>query len=127
MAHAALNMPNTGSGIGTGQIFDASALHGSSSSSLPTWSNQPTRTQYHLPPSEVLKGLANRFVHSTAYLYLYASMAVASLFTVVLSLMTDCPGTIFYVLEMLVNLVLVVEVGVRFVAFGKVSSSQETN
>lgn len=48
-------------------------------------------------------------------------MAVASLLTVVMSLASECPGTLFYVVEMLVNVVLVVEVAIRFVAFGRVS------
>lgn len=134
MAHVSLPLSGANPGgrrsedIGRGQIFDSSAFSSSattdasSSGGLPSWST--TRSQYHLPQSEVLKGLANRFVHSTSYLYLYASMAFASLLTVVMSLMTDCPGTMFYVVEMLVNVVLVVEVGVRFVAFGRVSSEE---
>jgi hypothetical protein len=139
MAHVSLPLGGAASGgrrseeIGRGQIFDSSAFSSSATtdastsgggSGLPSWST--TRSQYHLPQSEVLKGLANRFVHSTSYLYLYASMAFASLLTVVMSLMTDCPGTMFYVVEMLVNVVLVVEVGVRFVAFGRVSSEADT-
>lgn len=75
--------------------------------------------QHALSREEVLKGLANRFVHSTTYLYLYATMAFLSLMTVVMSLLWTCPGPAFYLLELVVNLVLVAEVGVRFLAFGK--------
>lgn len=74
---------------------------------------------YRLSREEVLKGLANRFVHSTTYLYLYATMAGMSFLTVVISLLWTCPGPSFYMLELLVNVVLVAEVSVRLVAFGK--------
>ncbi|WFD42560.1 hypothetical protein MPSI1_001206 [Malassezia psittaci] len=78
-----------------------------------------SRNSMGLTRSEVMKGLANRFVHSTTYLYLYATMALMSLVTVVLSLLFSCPGPAFYALELTVNLVLVAEVSIRFVAFGK--------
>lgn len=73
---------------------------------------------YHMSRDERLKGLANRFVHSRWYLYLYATMAALSLVTVVLSLWGRCPGVAFYVLELLINVALVAEVSVRLVAFG---------
>ena len=74
---------------------------------------------YAVSREEMFKGLANRFVHSTTYLYLYGSMAGLSLVTVVLSLQRACPGPFFYLLELLINVALVAEVGVRLVAFGK--------
>lgn len=86
----------------------------------------PSRTHYRLSRIEILQGMANRFVHSTFYLYFYASMAVASLLTVFLSLFQDCPGSLFYGLELGINLVLIAEVGVRMGAFGKVSSLRRT-
>lgn len=85
---------------------------------------RPSRTHYFLTRSEVLKGVANRFVHSTAYLYFYASMALASIATVVLSLLQDCPGTLFYALELAINVGMIVEVGIRLTAFGKVSGER---
>jgi hypothetical protein len=69
-----------------------------------------------------MKGLANRFVHSTGYIYFYAGMAIASLLTVFLSLLQDCPGTLFYSLELAINALLIAEVGIRGYAFGKVSN-----
>lgn len=48
-------------------------------------------------------------------------MAAASLLTVFLSLFQDCPGSLFYGLELGINLVLIAEVGIRMGAFGKVS------
>lgn len=74
--------------------------------------------RYHLSREEMLKGLANRFVHSTTYLYLYATMAIFSLITVIFSLLWTCPGFAFYILELLVNVALVAEVCVRLVAYG---------
>ncbi|WFD36006.1 hypothetical protein MCUN1_002877 [Malassezia cuniculi] len=76
-------------------------------------------TQDSLGHDDVFKSLANRFVHSTAYLYLYASMAFISFVTVVLSLVYTCPGPQFYILELVVNVALVAEVAIRLVAFGK--------
>ena len=46
-------------------------------------------------------------------------MAGLSLTTVVLSLLSDCPSFLFYILEVIVNVALVAEVGIRFVAFGR--------
>lgn len=130
MAHVSLPMPGgNNDNVGHGTIYDSSAYaappsSSSSTTTLPTWSAPSSASQYRLPPSEILKGVANRFVHSTIYLYLYASMALASLFTVLLSLVNECPGDVFYVVEMVVNVVLVVEVGVRGVAFGRVSGRE---
>lgn len=107
--------------IGTGQVvdpqgygagrnqWDANGAHG------PT----PARTHYRLSRTEILKGIANRFVHSTAYIYFYGSMALASTLTVLISLVQDCPGTLFYSLELAINAVLIAEVGIRGYAFGK--------
>ncbi|AXA48990.1 ion transport protein [Malassezia restricta] len=78
-----------------------------------------TNFRYSMSREEMLKGLANRFVHSTTYLYLYATMAVLSLVTVIFSLLWTCPGPAFYILELLVNVILVAEVCVRFVAYGR--------
>lgn len=82
---------------------------------------RPSRSHYHLSRNEVMKGLANRFVHSTGYIYFYAGMAIASLLTVFISLLQDCPGTLFYSLELAINALLIAEVGIRGYAFGKVS------
>jgi hypothetical protein len=82
---------------------------------------RPSRSHYHLSRNEVMKGLANRFVHSTGYIYFYAGMAIASLLTVFISLLQDCPGTLFYSLELGINALLIAEVGIRGYAFGKVS------
>jgi len=80
---------------------------------------QPTRSLYALTRSEVTKGIANRFVHSRTYIALYLVMAALSVTTVVLSLVDGCPGKAFYALEIIINGSMILEVGVRYVAFGK--------
>ncbi|KZO92734.1 hypothetical protein CALVIDRAFT_540618 [Calocera viscosa TUFC12733] len=46
-------------------------------------------------------------------------MAALSLTTVVLSLLEGCPGVAFYVLEILINAGMIIEVAIRLVAFGR--------
>jgi hypothetical protein len=47
-------------------------------------------------------------------------MAALSVTTVVLSLSDGCPGLPFYILEIIINTSMILEVGVRLVAFGRV-------
>ncbi|KAJ7596627.1 hypothetical protein C8J56DRAFT_917910 [Mycena floridula] len=86
-----------------------------------TSSGQPeaTRSIYALTRQEITKGLANRFVHSRTYIFLYLGMAALSVTTVVLSLTDGCPGLAFYVLEVIINTSMILEVAIRFVAFGR--------
>ncbi|KAG1754841.1 uncharacterized protein EDB91DRAFT_1095825 [Suillus paluster] len=79
----------------------------------------PTRSIYALTRKEITQGIANRFVHSHTYIFLYLSMAALSVTTVVLSLSDGCPGLAFYILEIIINTSMILEVGVRFVAFGR--------
>lgn len=79
----------------------------------------PTRSIHTLSRSEITRGLANRFVHSRTYILLYLAMAALSITTVVLSLVDGCPGLAFYILEIVVNSAMILEVGIRFVAFGR--------
>jgi hypothetical protein len=76
---------------------------------------------YSLTRGEILRGVANRFVHSRTYIFFYLGMAALSVTTVVLSLSDGCPGLPFYILEVIINSAMILEVGVRFVAFGHVS------
>lgn len=82
--------------------------------------NRPRRSIYTLTRSEITKGFANRFVHSRMYICLYLGMAALSVTTIILSLTEGCPGLPFYILEVIINTSMILEVGVRFVAFGKV-------
>jgi len=69
---------------------------------------------------EITKGIANRFVHSRAYIVLYLAMAALSLTTVVLSMSNGpCPPISFYILELVINGAMILEVSIRFVAFGR--------
>lgn len=70
----------------------------------------------------VLKGIANRFLFSQFYVWFYLGLAAASLAAVFLSLLSDCPSTAFYAIEVIVNACIVVEVSIRYVAFGRVRS-----
>lgn len=79
------------------------------------------RSHYVLTKNEIARGIANRFVHSRTYIFLYLGMACLSATTVGLSLAEGCPGLAFYILEIIVNSAMILEVGIRFVAFGKVN------
>jgi hypothetical protein len=83
---------------------------------------RPTRSIYALTREEIARGLANRFVHSRTYIFLYLGMAALSVTTVVLSLTDGCPGLAFYILEIIINTAMIIEVGIRFVALGRVRS-----
>jgi hypothetical protein len=50
-------------------------------------------------------------------------MAALSVTTVVLSLTDGCPGVAFYILEVIINTSMILEVGIRLVALGKVRVS----
>ncbi|KIP10137.1 hypothetical protein PHLGIDRAFT_34074 [Phlebiopsis gigantea 11061_1 CR5-6] len=78
-----------------------------------------TRSIYSMTRDEITKGIANRFVHSRSYILLYLVMAALSVTTVVLSLVNGCPTLPFYILEMIINGAMILEVAIRFVAFGK--------
>jgi len=80
---------------------------------------KPTRSIYALSREEITRGVANRFVHSRTYIFLYLVMAALSVTTVVLSLTDGCPGLAFYILEVIINTSMILEVGIRFIALGK--------
>ena len=88
----------------------------------PKHRSQPlgTRSLYALSKSEVTKNIANRFVHSRSYVILYLAMASLSTATVILSLQDGCPGFAFYILEIIINVAMIAEVSIRFIAFGQV-------
>jgi len=79
----------------------------------------PTRSIYSMTREEITRGLANRFVHSRVYILLYLAMAALSVTTVVLSMVNGCPTLPFYILEFIINGAMILEVGIRFVAFGR--------
>lgn len=83
---------------------------------------RPTKSIYAMTRGEITKGIANRFVHSRSYIFLYLGMAALSVTTVALSLSDGCPGPSFYILEIIINTSMILEVAIRFVAFGRVSA-----
>ncbi|KAH0590991.1 hypothetical protein H2248_001103 [Termitomyces sp. 'cryptogamus'] len=77
------------------------------------------RSIYALSRQEISRGLANRFVHSRVYICLYLGMAALSVTTVILSLKDGCPVLAFFILEFIINISMIIEVAIRFVAFGR--------
>ncbi|BGP15141.1 hypothetical protein JCM10213v2_003096 [Rhodosporidiobolus nylandii] len=66
-----------------------------------------------------MRGVANRFLFSGFYVFLYLSMALLSLGTVFLSATSDCPTFLFYCLEIVINTTMIAEVAIRLIAFGR--------
>ncbi|KAI5455138.1 hypothetical protein NCC49_002409 [Naganishia albida] len=78
------------------------------------------KSPYHLPTSERLRGVANRIMFSRYYIIFYLAMTGLSLGTVILSLLEGgCPSMTWHILEIIVNGGMVLEVGTRWVGFGK--------
>lgn len=105
----------------TGNGMCVRARHQSLMSSLTR--RRQLRSQYALTRDEIAQNIANRFVHSRAYILLYLLMAALSVTTVVLSLIAQggqCPHLAFYILEIIVNTTMIGEVCIRLVAFGRV-------
>ena len=105
-----------------------------------------SRSPYRLTTSERMRGVANRIMFSRYYIIFYLVMTGLSLGTVILSLLEGgsqlfvsdvipvltaflddllggCPSTTWHILEIIVNGGMVLEVGTRWVGFGKVSGS----
>ncbi|GAA5825244.1 hypothetical protein JCM3770_003168 [Rhodotorula araucariae] len=77
------------------------------------------RSPHFITRTEAVRGVANRVLFSQFYIFLYLSMALISLATVVLSATSECPTLAFYILEILVNTTMIAEVVIRLLAFGK--------
>ncbi|WWC67111.1 uncharacterized protein I206_101018 [Kwoniella pini CBS 10737] len=86
--------------------------------------NMPsTRSQYHLPASEQLRGVANRIIFSRYYIIFYGAMMGLSFATLIISLIAThgnkCPPAVWHILEVVINVLMVLEVGTRWIAYGK--------
>ncbi|ODN75541.1 hypothetical protein L202_06667 [Cryptococcus amylolentus CBS 6039] len=83
----------------------------------------PSRSPYHLPRSEQLRGVANRILFSRYYILFYGAMMGLSLATLVLSLIAthkgDCPPIAWHIIEVILNGLMVLEVTTRWFANGK--------
>src|ERR1700735_962267 len=88
---------------------------------LTTCYYRPPRSIHAMTRDEIRKGIANRVLHSRTYIILYLVMAALSITTVVLSIREGCPGLAFYILEIIINSAMILEVAIRFLAFGRVS------
>ncbi|KAI9207382.1 uncharacterized protein BJ171DRAFT_494635 [Polychytrium aggregatum] len=82
-------------------------------------SNVESGARVYMTQSEAIHSLANRILHSQMYQIVYLVMGIISVVCVVLSIVERCPSGWFYVLEAIVNLVMIVEVAIRFYALGK--------
>ncbi|KAI8883590.1 hypothetical protein K501DRAFT_89928, partial [Backusella circina FSU 941] len=80
---------------------------------------QSSRTQHHLTKSEMVQGMANRFMYSKFYIGLYLILATLSFITIVMSLKETCPSTLFIIFEATINFAMIIEVTTRLLALGK--------
>ncbi|GAA5892246.1 uncharacterized protein JCM6883_007296 [Sporobolomyces salmoneus] len=126
-------IPSTANGTTGGGGFVTPLSSSNSASSSPSIPQMPTYSEWddesfgtttrssHNDRLETLKGVANRFVFSQFYVFLYLGMAALSLTTVFLSATNrdNCPSFTFYVLEVIVNSAMIIEVSIRFFAFGR--------
>ncbi|KAG0809642.1 hypothetical protein G6F16_010277 [Rhizopus arrhizus] len=78
-----------------------------------------TSTQHRLTKSEIVKGMANRFMYSKFYIGLYLALAFLSFVSIVMSLRETCPSSLFIIFEAIINLAMIVEVSTRLLALGK--------
>jgi hypothetical protein len=89
--------------------------------------DRPTRSIHAMTREEIRKGIANRVIYSRTYIFLYLGMTALSISTVVLSMREGCPGLAFYILEVVINSAMIVEVTIRFLALGRVSEMVTVN
>ncbi|KAI9330619.1 hypothetical protein BDR26DRAFT_807310 [Obelidium mucronatum] len=69
--------------------------------------------------AEVLTSAANRILHSKFYKWLYLAMMIMSLFCLALSFIQQCPSGLYYWMDAIVNITMIVEVLIRVNAMGK--------
>ncbi|KAJ3033818.1 hypothetical protein HK097_004711 [Rhizophlyctis rosea] len=82
-----------------------------------TWSNAPqTTTSTRMGRSERYHSIANRILHSQFYKVFYLGMVLISVICLIVSISSRCPPGWFYFLEIIVNLSMIAEVAVRFLA-----------
>ncbi|KAK8844571.1 hypothetical protein IAR55_006418 [Kwoniella newhampshirensis] len=102
---------------------DATSSSQFRSNNLSSAGPTPSRSPYHLPASEQLRGVANRIIFSRYYIFFYFAMMSLSLATLVISLISThgrrCPPVAWHILEVIINALMVLEVTTRWVAYGK--------
>ncbi|KAK9728773.1 hypothetical protein K7432_000804 [Basidiobolus ranarum] len=72
-----------------------------------------------LTRSEQIRNMANQIVYSRFYTFLYIIMAILSLISVILSIKYECPGSFFIILEIIINVTMIIEVGIRMLSMGR--------
>ncbi|KAI9469909.1 MAG: hypothetical protein EXX96DRAFT_587932 [Benjaminiella poitrasii] len=85
-----------------------------SSSLLPS-----SRTQHRLTKSEIVQGMANRFMYSKSYIGLYLGLTILSFVSIVMSLKEKCPSLLFIIFEEVINAAMIIEVIIRLLALGR--------
>ncbi|KAL9550273.1 hypothetical protein MBANPS3_004797 [Mucor bainieri] len=78
-----------------------------------------SRTQHSLTKSEIVQGMANRFMYSKFYIGLYLALAILSFVTIVMSIKETCPSVLFIVFEAIINFAMIIEVTTRLLALGR--------
>ncbi|GAN01166.1 wsc domain-containing protein [Mucor ambiguus] len=78
-----------------------------------------SRTQHSLTKSEIVQGMANRFMYSKFYIGLYLVLAILSFVTIVMSIKETCPSVLFIVFEAIINFAMIIEVTTRLLALGR--------
>ncbi|KXS10172.1 hypothetical protein M427DRAFT_189328 [Gonapodya prolifera JEL478] len=79
----------------------------------------PQTQRYGLTRREWYKNIANRIMYSRFYALLYLGMAGLSLTAIILSFLHPCPTWYFIAIDVLLNVIIVVEVVLRYTALGK--------
>ncbi|ORY38118.1 hypothetical protein BCR33DRAFT_789042 [Rhizoclosmatium globosum] len=111
------DIPEDGSAISISVGSEQSGLLPPSSSD--TFSASGRARVTGMTQAELLTSLSNRLLHSKFYKWLYLAMMILSLFCLVLSFIQQCPSGIYYWLDALVNIIMIVEVLIRVNAMGK--------
>ncbi|CDS13867.1 hypothetical protein LRAMOSA06041 [Lichtheimia ramosa] len=78
-----------------------------------------TRTPYWLTRSEMVQSMANRIMYSRFYIGLYIGLAALSVLSIVMSLRETCPSPLFLLFEFVINMAMMMEVTIRFLALRK--------
>ncbi|KAI8997252.1 hypothetical protein BDB01DRAFT_770440 [Pilobolus umbonatus] len=75
-----------------------------------------SRTQHGLTQSEMIQGIANRFMYSNFYIVFYLCLAILSFITIIMSSHEKCPSILFIVFEAVINAAMIIEVSIRILA-----------
>ena len=84
------------------------------------WYSRDLRYDYDtISTSEVIRGLANRFLYSSTYKIFYFSLTLLSCTVLIMALLNPCPPQWMKFLDFVINLALIAEVAIRIVSQGK--------